>query len=69
MWWDVPNAREKCCMVDTKKKQPDFRQSQAFIRVAQRDMMALTGMQDKEMFADEIFGFHAQQVIEKSLKA
>ena len=54
-------------MADTK--QPDFRQAQAFIRVAQRDMTALAGMSDREVFADEIFGFHAQQVIEKSLKA
>ena len=32
-------------------------------------MTALNGMQDKKVFGDEIFGFHAQQVIEKSLKA
>ena len=54
-------------MTDTE--QSDFRQAQAFIRVAQRDMTALAGMRDKVVFADEIFGFHAQQVIEKSLKA
>ena len=54
-------------MADTN--QPDFRQAQAFIRVAQRDMTALAGMRDREVFADAIFGFHAQQVIEKCLKA
>ncbi|NEQ31824.1 MAG: HEPN domain-containing protein [Leptolyngbya sp. SIO4C5] len=32
-------------------------------------MQALEGMQDKTVFADEIFGFHVQQAIEKCLKA
>lgn len=54
-------------MAGTEK--PDFRQADAFMRVARRDLMALTGMLDKVIFADEIFGFHAQQAIEKSLKA
>ena len=39
------------------------------MRVAHRDVTALAGMLDKAVFADEIFGFHAQQTIEKSLKA
>lgn len=30
---------------------------------------ALNGMTDTEAFADEIFGFHAQQAVEKALKA
>jgi HEPN domain-containing protein len=37
--------------------------------LAQRDFKALQGMLDDETFADEIFGFHAQQAVEKALKA
>jgi HEPN domain-containing protein len=39
------------------------------ITLAQRDLKALQGMLDAETFADEIFGFHAQQAVEKALKA
>lgn len=34
-----------------------------------KDWNALKGMHDAEIFADEIFGFHAQQATEKALKA
>lgn len=37
--------------------------------MARKDFDALRGMLDNPLFADEIFGFHAQQAIEKSLKA
>lgn len=37
--------------------------------MARKDFDALRGMIDNPLFADEIFGFHAQQAIEKSLKA
>jgi len=37
--------------------------------MARKDLQALQGMTDSAMFADEIFGFHAQQSMEKSLKA
>ena len=36
---------------------------------AERDSTALHGMGDPAVFADEIFGFHAQQAVEKLLKA
>jgi len=36
---------------------------------AQRDVLALRAMSDPGAFADEIFGFHAQQSVEKALKA
>ncbi|MEJ2083976.1 MAG: HEPN domain-containing protein, partial [Acidobacteriota bacterium] len=36
---------------------------------AENDFRALSGMTDPEVFTDEIFGFHAQQALEKSLKA
>ena len=54
-------------MAGTQK--PDFRQAQAFARVARRNLTALTGMLDRAVFAGEIFGFHTQQAIEKCLKA
>jgi hypothetical protein len=37
--------------------------------MAGKDRDALRGMLGNPLFADEIFGFHAQQAIEKSLKA
>jgi HEPN domain-containing protein len=36
---------------------------------AENDFRALSGMTDAEVFTDEIFGFHAQQAVEKCLKA
>ena len=40
------------------------------MRMANKDFDALIGMvQDSKVFADEIFGFHTQQAIEKALKA
>jgi hypothetical protein len=46
---------------------PDF--SAGLLVMARKDFDALRGMVDNPLFADEIFGFHAQQAIEKSLKA
>jgi HEPN domain-containing protein len=39
------------------------------LTAARRDLLALSGMSDRRQFADEIFGFHAQQAVEKALKA
>lgn len=39
------------------------------LRMAHKDFSALTDMLDNAVFADEIFGFHAQQAVEKALKA
>ncbi|MBF0107642.1 MAG: HEPN domain-containing protein [Magnetococcales bacterium] len=39
------------------------------LKLAQADLKALSGMRDPETFTDAIFGFHAQQAIEKGLKA
>ncbi len=36
---------------------------------AEADLRALHGMQDATVFDDSIFGFHAQQAVEKALKA
>ncbi len=62
MWSGGRNEKAGCFMSDTK-------QADAMLRMAHRDLKALTGMQDTEVFADEIFGFHVQQAVEKSLKA
>lgn len=39
------------------------------LTAATKDWRALAGMADPNVFADEIFGFHAQQATEKALKA
>ena len=47
----------------------DLEQARALIEAAERDLSALRGMGDAGVFADEIFGFHVQQAVEKSFKA
>jgi HEPN domain-containing protein len=47
----------------------DLEHARAMLAIAQRDLRALTGMKDPETFADEVFGFQAQQAVEKALKA
>jgi HEPN domain-containing protein len=44
-------------------------EARSLLRMAHKDFLALQGMMDGSVFADEIFGFHAQQAMEKSLKA
>jgi HEPN domain-containing protein len=39
------------------------------LEAARRDLRALHGMNDPQVFSDEIFGFHAQQAAERALKA
>ena len=39
------------------------------LQKARDDLRALQGMLETKTFTDEIFGFHAQQAIEKALKA
>lgn len=39
------------------------------LHLAQTDFRAMRGMLDVGAFAEPIFGFHAQQVVEKVLKA
>lgn len=41
----------------------------SLLRLARRDYDALVGMQASALFADAIFGYHAQQAVEKALKA
>ena len=50
----------------------DADHAEAILQKAETDLRALEGMQasaDPSQFADEVFGFHAQQAVEKSLKA
>ncbi len=47
----------------------DLEDARAILEIAERDLRALRGMTDPAVFADEIFGFHAQQATEKALKA
>ena len=47
----------------------DLKQARVLLTAAERDISALRGMADTAVFADEIFGFHAQQAAEKLLKA
>ncbi len=39
------------------------------LSMAEKDLRAIEAMAENEAFATEIFGFHAQQAIEKALKA
>ena len=47
----------------------DIKQARVLLEAAERDYSAIRGMEDATIFADEIFGFHVQQALEKSLKA
>lgn len=47
----------------------DLRQAKAMLAAAQNDFKALRGMTNSDIFAEEIFGFHVQQAIEKTLKS
>lgn len=39
------------------------------LQMARKDHQAITNMLDRDSFSEEVFGFHAQQSIEKTLKA
>lgn len=47
----------------------DLDHARQMLDIARRDLKALGGMLDADIFAYEIFGFHAQQTAEKALKA
>ncbi len=47
----------------------DLEHAKLLLAMARKDLKALEGMQDAEVFADEIFGFHVQQAAEKALKS
>lgn len=47
----------------------DLEQANRMSLMAGKDLQALKGMGDEEVFPIEIFGFHVQQAVEKTLKA
>jgi HEPN domain-containing protein len=47
----------------------DLDHARQMLAIARRDLKALGGMLDPNIFAYEIFGFHAQQTAEKALKS
>lgn len=47
----------------------DQEHAEQILEAARRDLRAVGAMHDLEAFPDEIFGFHAQQSVEKALKA
>lgn len=47
----------------------DLKLARVLLAAAERDITALRGMADTDVFANEIFGFHVQQAAEKLLKA
>ncbi|MBE9067352.1 HEPN domain-containing protein [Leptolyngbya cf. ectocarpi LEGE 11479] len=47
----------------------DLSEARSLLNAANRDLRAMSGMTDSQVFADEIFGFHGQQTAEKALKA
>ncbi len=51
------------------RSEADLDEARSLLLAAHKDWQALGGMGDRTVFADEIFGFHAQQAIEKTLKA
>ena len=62
MWSRTPSARDACSMATLDH-------AHSLLRLARRDFDALVGMQASALFADAIYGFHAQQAMEKALKA
>lgn len=48
---------------------PDIDVARLFLTAGQRDLQALGNMLDAQAFPLEIFGFHAQQAVEKCLKS
>ena len=47
----------------------DLKHARQMLAMANKDFSALQGMSDAAIFPEEIFGFHAQQAIEKALKS
>ncbi len=47
----------------------DIKHAQAMFDIAANDLKALKGMDDVDTFTNAIFGFHAQQAVEKTAKA
>lgn len=58
----VPTGKERWSMSGAEE-------AKQMLRMSGKDLSALKGMLEVETFSEEIFGFHAQQAVEKALKA
>jgi HEPN domain-containing protein len=47
----------------------DLEHARLMLAMAEKDLKAIKAMLDTAAFSDEIFGFHAQQAVEKALKS
>jgi HEPN domain-containing protein len=48
----------------------DLEHARLMLTMARKDLKAMGGMEnDEATFSDEVFGFHAQQAVEKALKS
>ncbi len=47
----------------------DLKHAKQMLLMAKKDFKAMKGMLDPKHFDEEIFGFHVQQAVEKSIKA
>ncbi len=47
----------------------DREDAERMLNLAKVDLKAIRNMLDRELFEDSIFGFHAQQAVEKGLKS
>lgn len=47
----------------------DLDHARLMIEMARKDFKAIRGMADTDVFDESVFGFHAQQAVEKTLKA
>ena len=61
MWLAALHEKAGCFM--------DTRKAQSMLRLAHADFRAMSAMLDPQNFDEAIFGFHAQQAVEKALKA
>ncbi len=48
---------------------PDVEHARVLLQLAARDLQTIEAMRAADAFCDEAFGFHAQQAVEKTLKA
>jgi len=48
---------------------PDLEYARMMLRMAGKDSRALESMLDENLFDQEIFGFHAEQAVEKGVKS
>lgn len=48
---------------------PDPKRAIQFLTMAAKDLDAIRRMRDDPLFSEEVFGLHAQQAVEKALKA